>query len=150
MPHRRHRLHNVRDQHVERNIHSDMCSVVVSGERVFVRGQVGYTIHPTDRQLVGLGDPAAQAEQAMTNVRQLLDEIGAKLEDICKVKVWVTDRAYLAPVMHVVGRHLAGVYPVYSELIVDGLARPEMLMEVDVEVVQGTEGQGLAAGASAA
>ena len=140
MPHRRHRLHNVRDQHAERNIQSDMCSVVDSGERLFVRGQVGYTIHATDRKLVGPGDPAAQADQAMKNVRQLLEEVGARLEDICKVKVWVVDRAFLEPVMNVVGRHLKGIHPVYSEVIVDGLARPEMLMEIDVEVVRSAKG----------
>ena len=136
MPHQRHRTHNVRDQHAERNIRSDMCSVVISGERIFLRGQVGYTIHPTDRKLVGLGDPAAQADQAMTNVRQLLEEVGAKMEDICRVKVWVTDRAYLEPVMNVVGKHLRGIDPVSSEVIVKGLARPEMLMEIDVDVVR--------------
>jgi len=136
MPHQRHRLHNVRDQHAERNIQSDMCSVVLTGERIFIRGQVGYTIHSTERQLVGAGDAAAQADQAMKNVRQLLDEVGARMEDICKIKVWVTDRAYLAPVMNVVGRHMQGIPAAYSELIVDGLARPEMLMEVDVEVVR--------------
>ena len=38
MPHKRHRLHNVRDQHAERNIQSDMCSVVITGDRIFVRG----------------------------------------------------------------------------------------------------------------
>jgi enamine deaminase RidA (YjgF/YER057c/UK114 family) len=140
MPHRRHRLHNVRDQHAERNIQSDMCSVVDSGERLFVRGQVGYTIHATDRKLVGPGDPAAQADQAMKNVRQLLEEVGARLEDICKVKVWVIDRAFLESVMNVVGRHLKGIHPVYSEVIVDGLARPEMLMEIDVEVVRSARG----------
>jgi enamine deaminase RidA (YjgF/YER057c/UK114 family) len=140
MPHRRHRPHNVRDQHAERNIQSDMCSAVDSGERVFVRGQVGYTIHATDRKLVGPGDPAAQADQAMKNVRQLLEELGARLEDICKVKVWVIDRAFLEPVMNVVGRHLKGTHPVYSEIIVDGLARPEMLVEIDVEVVRSAAG----------
>jgi enamine deaminase RidA (YjgF/YER057c/UK114 family) len=140
MPHRRHRLHNVRDQHAERNIQSDMCSVVDAGERLFVRGQVGYTVHATDRKLVGPGDPAAQADQAMKNVRQLLEEAGARLEDICKVKVWVVDRAFLEPVMNVVGRHLKGIHPVYSEVIVDGLARPEMLMEIDVEVVRSARG----------
>ena len=107
-----------------------------TGERIFVRGQVGYTIHPTDRVLVGPGDPAAQADQAMKNVRQLLDEVGARMEDICKVKVWVTDRAYLEPVMNVVGRHLRGIHPASSEVIVKGLARPEMLMEIDVDVVR--------------
>ena len=136
MPHQRHRLHNVGDQHAERNIQSDMCSVVVSGERIFVRGQVGYTLHATDRKLIGAGDPAAQADQAMNNVRQLLGEVGASMHEICKVKVWVVDRAFLGPVMKVVGRHLRGVHPVYSEVIVKGLARPEMLMEIDVEVVR--------------
>ncbi len=136
MPHERHRLHNVRDQHAERNIQSDMCSVVVTGERIFVRGQAGYTIHATDRKLVGPGDPAVQADQAMKNVRQLLDEVGASMDDICKVKVWVTDRAFLVPVINVAGRHLRGTHAVYSEVIVDGLAQPEMLMEIDVEVVR--------------
>lgn len=117
-----------------------MCSVVVSGERIFVRGQVGYTIHPTDRRLVGPGDPAAQADQAMRNVRQLLEEVGARMEDICRVKVWVVDRACLEPVMNAVGRHMRGIPAACSEIIVDGLARPEMLMEIDVEVVRSREG----------
>lgn len=114
-----------------------MCSVVVAGDRIFVRGQVGYTVHATKRRLVGPGDANAQADQAMKNVRQLLEEVGARMEDICKVKVWVIDRAYLEPVMNTVGRHLQGIPCAYTEVIVDGLARPEMLMEVDVEVVKG-------------
>jgi enamine deaminase RidA (YjgF/YER057c/UK114 family) len=135
MPHPRHRLHNVRDQHPERSIVSEMCSVVVSGERIFVRGQTGFDMHPTARRFHGAGDPAAQAEQAMRNVAQLLGEVGARLEHICKVKVWVTDRDFLPAVMAVVQRHLEGIWPVYTELVVDGLARAELQMEVDVEVV---------------
>ena len=46
------------------------------------------------------------------------------------------DRAYLGPVTEVVGRHLKGIPVATSEVIVDGLARPEMLMEIDVEVVR--------------
>ena len=140
MPHKRHRPHNVRDQHAERNIQSDMCSVVDSGGRLFVRGQVGYTLHATDRKLVGLGDPAAQADQAMKNVRQLLEEVGARLEEICKVKIWVTDRAFIEPVMNVVGRHLKGIPVAHILVIVDGLARAEMLVEIDVDVVRSARG----------
>lgn len=136
MPHIRHRLHNVRDQHPERSIQADFCGAVVAGKRIFLRGQTGYTIHPTDRRLVGPGDAAAQADQAMKNVRQLLEEVGARIEDICRIKVWVIDRAYLEPVMQVVGRHLRGIPVVSSELIIDGLARPEMLMEIDVDAVR--------------
>ena len=136
MPHVRHRLHNVRNQHPERSIQADYCGAVISGERIFLRGQTGYNIHPTDRKFIGLGDPVAQTEQAMKNVRQLIDEIGAKMEDICRIKVWVIDRACLAPVMEVVGQHLHGIPVTSSELIIDGLARPEMLMEIDVDLVR--------------
>jgi hypothetical protein len=34
-----------------------------------------------------------------------------------------------------VQRHLEGVWPACTELVVDGLARAELQMEVDVEVV---------------
>ena len=136
MPHRRHRLHNVRNQHPERSIQADFCGAVITGERIFLRGQTGYTIHPTDRKFIGTGDAAAQAEQAMKNVRQLLEEVGARLEDIYRIKVWVTDRAHLEPVMQVVGRHLRGIPVVSSEVIIDGLARPEMLMEIDADAIK--------------
>jgi len=136
MPHVRHRLHNVQNQHPERSIRADYCGAVISGERIFLRGQTGYNIHPTDRKFIGLGDAAAQTEQAMKNVRQLIEEIGTKVEDICRIKVWVTDRAYLAPVMEVVGQHLRGNPIASSEFIIDGLARPEMLMEIDVDLVR--------------
>ena len=136
MPHIRHRLHNVQNQHPERTIQADFCGAVISGERIFLRGQTGYNIHPTDRKFIGMGDAAAQADQAMRNVAQLIGEIGAKMEDICRIKVWVIDRAYLAPVMEVVGRHLRGIPVASSEFIIDGLARPEMLMEIDVDLVR--------------
>ena len=136
MPHVRHRLHNVQNQHPERSIQADFCGAVISGERIFLRGQTGYDIHPTDRKFIGLGDAVAQADQALKNVRQLIEEIGANMEDICRIKVWVIDRGYLAPVMKVVGDHLRGIPVVSTEVIIDGLARPEMLMEIDVDLVR--------------
>jgi enamine deaminase RidA (YjgF/YER057c/UK114 family) len=42
------------------------------------------------------------------------------------------DRAYREAVYQVVGRWLKGVYPVSTGLIVQGLARPEYLMEIDI------------------
>ena len=40
-----------------------------------------------------------------------------------------------------IGRWLKGVHPVSTGLIVSGLARPEMLMEIDVDAVI-PEGEG--------
>jgi len=79
-----------------------------------------------------VGDPAAQAENAMACVETLLEEAGAQLQDIVKITIYITDRTYREPVYRVVGRWLKGVHPVSTGLIVQGLARPEYLMEIDV------------------
>ena len=76
----------------------------------------------------------------MSCVKTLLGEVGAKLEHICKTTVYITDRAYREPVYRVIGKWLKGVFPCQTGLIVNGLAKPEMLMEIDVEAVIPDEG----------
>ena len=132
MSHQRFRKFNTRDMYPDQSIDNDMCVVVKAGNRVFLRGQTGFDL---DGRFVGAGDPAAQAEQAMKNVKVLLEEAGAVLEDICKITTYITDRAYREPVYNTIGRHLKGVFPCGTGLIVNGLAIPEMMMEIDVEAV---------------
>lgn len=43
--------------------------------------------------LIGLGDPRAQAEQAMKNVEQLLKEAGSDLSHIVKTTTYLIDPA---------------------------------------------------------
>ena len=133
MAHRRHRRYNTRTQFPEQNLDNDLCWMVHAGNRLFLRGQTGRALHGDG--IVGVNDAAAQADNAMRNVLALLAEAGAGLQDIVKIKLWVTDRAYLAPVVSAVGRHLRGVHPADSIVIVKGLARPEYFMEIDVEVI---------------
>ena len=113
-------------------LNSQLCMLVKTGNVLHMRGQTG---HDFEGDFHGLGDPAAQTEQAMANVKVLLADGGATLQDICKVKVWVTDRAHLEPVMRVLGEHLKGIHVATSEVIVTGLARPYMDMEIDVYAV---------------
>jgi enamine deaminase RidA (YjgF/YER057c/UK114 family) len=105
---------------------------VRAGERVVLRGQTGVDL---DEVLRGRGDAVAQAEQAMDNVAVLLAEAGARLSDVVKASVFVTDRAFLAGVCDVVLGRLRGVNPAFSAVIVKGLASPELLMEVDITAV---------------
>jgi len=100
---------------------------------VFVRGQVGQDLDTAVN--VGVGDAAAQAEQAMSNIETLLREAGARLEHICKITIYLTDPRFREAVYRVVGRRLRGVYPVSTGIVVAGLARPEWLVEVDVIAV---------------
>ena len=130
--HQRIRKFNTKETYSNQSLDNDLCQVVRAGNMVFLRGQVGTDF---DGNLVGVADPAAQTEQAMQNVRQLLTEAGSELAHIVKITVYITDRAYREPVYQVIGRWLKGVYPVSTGVIVQGLAQPGWLMEIDVIAV---------------
>ncbi|HYZ64146.1 MAG TPA: Rid family hydrolase [Acetobacteraceae bacterium] len=127
--HTRIRKFNTRDAYPEQALDNDLCMAVRAGNTVYLRGQTAMDL---DGNLVGVGDPAAQAENAMRCADILLREAGASLQDVVKIVIYITDRTYREPVYRVIGRWLKGVYPVSTGLIVWGLARPEYLMEIDI------------------
>ena len=134
MAHERIGKFNTRDTYPNQTLDNDLCQVVKArGTLVFVRGQVGQDLDTANS--VGIGDAAAQADQAMRNVKQLLEKAGASLDHICRIQVYITDRAYREPVYQVIGKWLKGVYPVSTGLIVQGLARPEWVMEIEATAV---------------
>ena len=134
MIHKRLRPFNTRETYPDQRLDNDLCQVVVArGAMVFVRGQVGQDLE-TSRS-VAIGDAGAQAEQAMANVRTLLEEAGARLEHVCKVTIYLVDPRYREAVYQVVGRWLKGVHPVSTGVVVSALARPEWLVEIDVTAV---------------
>jgi enamine deaminase RidA (YjgF/YER057c/UK114 family) len=137
--HTRIRKFNSRDTYPEQKLDNDLCQTVVArGRMVFVRGQVGQDLDTAAS--VALGDAGAQADQAMSNIKQLLSEAGASLEHVCKVTIYLTDPRFREAVYRTVGRWLKGVFPVSTGVVVAGLARPEWLVEVDVIAVIPDEG----------
>ena len=132
MVHTRIRKFNTRDVWKGQDIDNDLAMAVRAGNMVFVRGQTGMDL---EGKIHGINDPGAQTENAMRCLEILLGEAGSKLEDICKIVIYVTDRAYREAVYRVVGKWLKGVHPVSTGIIVQGLARPELLMEIDVFAV---------------
>ena len=133
MSHQRIRKFNTRDTYPEQKLDNDLCQVVVAGNMVFVRGQVGQDLATSES--VGSGDVRAQTEQAMSNIKILLEEAGSCLDDVCKIVIYLVDARYREPVYRVVGKWLKGVYPVSTGLVVSALARPEWLVEIDVTAV---------------
>jgi enamine deaminase RidA (YjgF/YER057c/UK114 family) len=129
MTHQRLRKFNTRDAYPEQNLDNDVCMAVRANNTVYLRGQTAMDL---DGNIVGVGDAAAQAENAMACAKVLLEEAGASLQDIVKIIIYITDRAYREPVYRVIGRWLKGVYPVSTGIIVQGLAKPEYLMEIDI------------------
>ncbi len=137
--HERFRKFNTKDTYPNQKLDNDLCQLVKArGTMVFVRGQVGQDLDTAE----SISDLSAyaQADQAMANVSQLLEEAGSKLEHICRIQVYLTDRGYRDDVYQAIGKWLKGVHPVSTGLIVDGLARPEWVMEIEATAVIPDEG----------
>jgi enamine deaminase RidA (YjgF/YER057c/UK114 family) len=133
MSHTRIRKFNTRDAYPEQNLDNDLCQAVVAGNMVFLRGQVGLDVDTNES--VGIGDVAAQTEKAMANIDMLLTEAGARMEDVCKLVVYLTDVRYRDTVYQVMGRWMKDVFPCSTGVVVDGLARPEWVVEIDATAV---------------
>jgi enamine deaminase RidA (YjgF/YER057c/UK114 family) len=116
--------------------------VAAGDDEIFVRGQTGAVLDGS--AMAGLGrrpeDAAAQADVALANLATLLREAGSGMHEVCKITVYIGDRAYRAAVYPVIGRHFRGIHPVSTGLIVAGFARPEILFEIDVQVLRQRDG----------
>ena len=131
--HTRIRTFNTKDTYPEQNLDNDLCQAVVANGVVYLRGQIGQDLET--RESVGIGDPVKQAEQAMSNIKLLLEEAGSRLEDIVKVTVYIVDPRYREDVYRTMGKWLKGVFPVSTGIVVQALARPEWLVEIDATAV---------------
>jgi len=137
--HTRIRMFNTKDTYPNQTLDNDLCQAVRAGNTVYVRGQIGTDFNGN---LVGLGDPRAQAEQAMKNVKQLLEEAGSDLSHIVKTTTYIIDPRYREPVYQEVGKWLKGVYPISTGIVVSALGQPQWLMEIDVIAVIPDDWQG--------
>ena len=115
------------------DLHFEGCKAVRAANFVFLGGQTGITLD--GKGFVGKGDPAAQAENAMQCAKVLLEEAGARMEDICKITTYVTEHSYRKLVYPVIGRHMKGVYPASTGTVVKALATPEIDFEIDIFAV---------------
>ena len=61
--------------------------------------------------------------------------------DICKITVYISDRAYRPAVYPMIGKHFGGVRPVSTGIITTAFARPDILFELDVTAIRAQEGK---------
>ena len=116
-------------------------AVVATGTYVFLRGQCPQDLDSAES--IAAGDPEEQTHAVMRNIRQLLEESGARMEHLTKLVVYLTDIRHREPVYRAMGEHIRGVHPVCTGLVVVALARPEWLVEIDATaVIPAGEGAG--------
>jgi enamine deaminase RidA (YjgF/YER057c/UK114 family) len=98
------------------------------GNFVYMTGQTGITL---DGRFVGAGDPAAQARQACENIKTLMEMAGGSMADVVKLTVYVTDVKYREEAYPVIRTFFAGSIRPCQTGIVAGLAREDLLVEID-------------------
>ena len=100
-------------------------------------GQVAWD---KDYNLVGAGDIAAQARQALGNLKEVLAAAGASPADVARMRTYVVGHKpeYLESVGAAIAEFYGDVTPAANTWIgVQSLALPDFLIEIEVTAVIG-------------
>ena len=135
MAHHRIRKFNTGDTYPEQNLDNDLCQAVVTqgGKTVWMRGQCPQNLD--DAKNIDSHDPAEQTHKVMQNIRQLVTEAGGEMAHVVKLVVYITDIRHRESIYRTMGEYIKGVHPVCTGLVVQALARPEWLVEIDATAV---------------
>ncbi len=101
---------------------------VVDGDFCFVAGTTGYD-YATMRMAEAVED---QARNCFRTITRVLEEAGFALTDVVRATYYITDRADADRVLAVCGEFLAEIRPAATLLVVAGLYKPEMKVEIEV------------------
>ena len=105
------------------------------GTLVFVSGQVS---RDAQGEIVGVGDIRAQTRQVLENMKSVLAQGGATMDDVVKVTVFVTDvAAHYSDIHAIRGEYFPKDYPASTMVEVKALVQPELLIEIEAVAVVG-------------
>jgi enamine deaminase RidA (YjgF/YER057c/UK114 family) len=102
--------------------------VVKAGDTIYISGQV--PVAP-DGSIVGVDNPAAQAEQIYQNLQTALASVGASVRDVVKTTTYIVNPDCIDAVREARARYFGENPPTSTLVVISRLARPEFLIEIE-------------------
>jgi len=104
---------------------------MIVGDILYVSGHVAMD---NAGNVVGVGDAEAQSRQVMANIAAVVSAAGGKMENVAKITCFITDIANYPAYSKVRAETWPDEPPASSTVVVSGLVRPELLVEVEAIV----------------
>jgi len=104
---------------------------VVDGEWIFVSGTAGFDLATGTFP----DDPVAQTHLSLGQIRDALEQAGAAMSDIVRLRVYLADAADVVAVSKVLGETFGDPRPT-NTTIVCGFAVPEIKVEIEVTAMK--------------
>ncbi|MCZ6633376.1 MAG: RidA family protein [bacterium] len=104
------------------------------GDTVYVSGQVGFD---KEGNIVGGDDMKAQAKQTFENIRAVLAEAGATMDDVVKILAFITDMSRYADYAAARAEAFPNNIPASATVATPVLVNPGLLVEVEAVAVIG-------------
>lgn len=105
------------------------------GDRIFVSGTA--PVEPDGSSTPG--DAAAQAERCFAIIAQAIEQLGGRVENVVRTRMYLIDPADAEAVGQVHGKLFGSVRPAATKLVVAALLRPEWRVEIEAEAIVESE-----------
>ena len=103
--------------------------------KIYDRILISGTTSIVDGKIIGDGDPYLQTKTIIDKLKTVLHQAGSRLEDIVRLRVYVTDILRWEEVGRALGESFKKIKPAQTLVAVSALVDPKMMVEIEAEAV---------------